>query len=173
MRTNGTTPRGAAWGRAVARLSDACLVVAKACLAGMALLVAADVILRLVARAPVQGAYEVVGLLGALALAGALPHIQRTGGFIVVETLTETLKGPARDVLRRAMLLVETVFFGLLSVQFISGTHGMRVSRQVTDILNLPVWLAYAAISIGFVAVTLVCIWQAVQPVRKTEIDVR
>ncbi|TFZ00591.1 TRAP transporter small permease [Ramlibacter henchirensis] len=157
------------WGRAVARLSDFCLVVAKACIAGMTLLVTVDVILRLVARAPVRGAYEVVGLLGALAVAGALPHIQRTRAFIVVETLTETLKGAARAWLQRAMLLVETIFFALLFVQFAAGTQAMRVSRQVTDILNLPVWLAYAAIAFCFACVTLVCLWQLLQPLDRRD----
>ncbi len=161
------------WARAVARLSDGCLLVAKASIAGMALLVTLDVILRLVARAPIKGAYEVVGLLGALALAGALPHIQRSGAFIVVETLTETLKGAARRVLRRSMLLLETVFFALLAVQFVAGTRAMRLSNQVTDILNLPVWLAYAAISVGFLAVTLVCLVQLFAPAREGAADVR
>ncbi len=161
------------WGRALARLADACLVVAKACIGGMALLVTMDVILRLVARAPIQGAYELVGLLGALALAGALPHVQRSRAFIVVETLTEALKGRARARLQRAMLALETLFFGLLAVQFLAGTQAMRSSQQVTDILHLPVWLAYAAITAGFVAVTMVCAWQLVQPLGAEGDDVR
>jgi TRAP-type C4-dicarboxylate transport system permease small subunit len=160
------------WGRAVARLSDACLWVAKVSIAGMALLVTLDVVLRLVVRAPIQGAYEVVGLLGALALAGALPHAQRTHAFIVVETLTETLKGTARSLLRRAMLLIETLFFGLLAFQFVSGARAMHTSGQVSDILGWPVWLAYAAISTGFVAVTLVCLRQLLSPTAPEPADV-
>ncbi|TFY98612.1 TRAP transporter small permease [Ramlibacter rhizophilus] len=161
------------WGRALARLSDAWLAFAKACIAGMAVLVTLDVILRLVARAPIQGAYEVVGLLGALALCGALPHAQRSHAFIVVETVTEALKGRARALLQRAMLALETLFFGLLSLQFLAATQAMRVSRQVTDILHLPVWLAYAAIGAGFLSVTLVCAWQLVQPLAREGGDVR
>src|SRR5690606_38259457 len=134
----------------VAALSDACLVVAKASIGGMALLVTVDVIARWLVRWPVPGSYEVVGILGAFAVAGALPHVQRSGAFIYIETLTEGLPRKGQTWIRGMTLAVETILFAILAVQFLSTAITLSRTGQVTDILALPVWLIYALVSIGF-----------------------
>ncbi len=65
--------------RIVFGLSGACLFVAKLAIAAMTLLTVADVVLRMLFRAPVPGTYELVGMLGAIGVAGALPSRARTG----------------------------------------------------------------------------------------------
>lgn len=152
--------------RVVFGLSDACLLASKLAVAGMTLLTVTDVVLRMLLRFPVPGTYELVGMLGAVGVAGALPHVQRTGAFIFVETITEYLADAARRRLRVLTLGVEGVFLFLLAAQFVLATAAMLRSRQVTDILQMPQWVVYAAVSVGMVVVTIVAFAQLVSIIR-------
>ncbi|MBW7925513.1 MAG: TRAP transporter small permease [Burkholderiaceae bacterium] len=148
------------------RLSDACLFVAKLAIGAMTLLTVADVVLRILFRAPVPGTYELVSMLGAVGVAGALPHVQRTGTFIFVETVTERLTERASWRLRGLTLAVEVAFFFVLAAQFVFATEAMKRSGQVTDILHMPQWVVYAAVSIGMIAVTAVAALQFIELVK-------
>jgi len=152
--------------RVIFGLSDACLLASKLAVVGMTLLTATDVVLRMLIRFPVPGAYELVGMLGAMAVAGALPHVQRTGAFIFVETITEYLADTAKRRLRAFTLGVEGVFFFLLAMQFVLASGAMLRSRQVTEILQMPQWVVYAAVSVGMVVVTIVAFAQFVSIIR-------
>lgn len=140
--------------------------MAKLAIAAMALLTVTDVALRMVWRAPVPGTYELVGMLGAIGVAGALPHVQRTGAFIFVETLTERFTKSARRRLRGLTLGVELVFLFILAAQFVLATGAMRRSRQVTEILHMPQWAIYAAVAIAMLIVTAVAAAQFVELVK-------
>ncbi len=146
--------------RIVLGASQACFVVARLAIAAMALLVTLDVILRMGWRAPIPGAYELVGMFGALAVAGALPHIQRTGSAIVIGFLVEMLSPVAQRRIGKVTLLIEAAFFAVLTHQFRIATQGAYVSGQVSDILNWPLWWVYALSTMGFGVVTLVALWQ-------------
>ncbi|MCO5100924.1 MAG: TRAP transporter small permease [Burkholderiaceae bacterium] len=152
--------------RTAFRLSSTCLFVAKLAIAAMTLLTVADVVLRMLFRAPVPGTYELVGMLGAIGVAGALPHVQRTGAFIFVETVTEHFTGSAKRRLRGVTLGVEVVFLFVLAAQFILATEAIKRSGQVTDILHMPQWVVYAAVSIGMIVVAAVAAVQFLELVK-------
>ncbi len=152
--------------RIVFRLSGVCLFVAKLSIATMTLLTVADVVLRMLFSAPVPGTYELVSMLGAIGVAGALPHVQRTGAFIFVETLTERFTESAQRRLRGVTLGVEVVFLVVLAGQFLLATEAMKRSGQVTDILHMPQWTVYAAVSIGMITVTAVAAAQFLELVK-------
>ena len=144
----------------VDRLSGGALVIARLTITAMAVMMVGDVLLRQFFRAPIRGAYEIVGLLGAFSVAFALPYIQRARGHIVTEFLVERLPTRVRRPLAFVTLLLEGLFFVVLTWQFVHAAAAMRLAGQVSDVLHLPYAAVYATLAVAFGLVVLVILQQ-------------
>jgi TRAP-type C4-dicarboxylate transport system permease small subunit len=140
--------------------------IAMAALAAMAFLTVIDITLRYALSRPISGSYELVGFLAAGSLGFALPHLQATNGHVSVDLLVQLAGRPVRQALKLVTIVVALTFFLLLTWRLIVNTQTIFVSRQVSDVIGIPIWLIYVVVTIGPAVTTLVCADQLMQLLR-------
>lgn len=140
-------------------------VVGSLALTGVILVTVADIIGRQVGW-PVKGAYDLVRVLGAVAIACALPLTKAVKGHIAIEYFFQKMDRRGRAVVDTLMRIVLLGLFGLLAVQFIRQGLLFRDSGEVTATLHMPMfwvpWLAALACAVT-AGVTL---WHLLHPGR-------
>ena len=145
-----------AYSRVLRGLVLALALAAGACVCLMMLITCADVLGRAFGR-PLTGAYDVVSLLGVLAIACGLPYTTAVKGHVAVEFFF--LKLP-----RRARIVVDTVNRLLVCALFValcgrSAQYGLDLLRsgEVTPTVQIPVfWVPLViAASCGLVALVV------------------
>ena len=93
---------------------------------------------------PLKGTYDVVELLGAIMIAGALPYTTACKGHVAIEFLLQKLSRRGRIVLDTFVRLACILLFGFLTWRFIQYGCDLRASGQVTLTLQWPVfWLPW------------------------------
>ncbi|HOD99854.1 MAG TPA: TRAP transporter small permease subunit [Kiritimatiellia bacterium] len=132
---------------------------------GIILVTVADVIGRRCGL-PVRGAYDLVRVLGAIAMVCALPLTKAVKGHIAIEYFFLKLRPRGRAVTDTLMRLVLLLLFSLLAWQFVLQGNAFFESGEVTTTLHMPMfwvpWLAAAACVVT-VGVTL---WHLLHPGR-------
>ncbi|MFI4910528.1 MAG: TRAP transporter small permease [Sedimentisphaeraceae bacterium JB056] len=126
----------------------------------------ADVILRRFGF-PVAGAYDLVKLLSAITLAAALPYTTAVKGHVAIEFFFHKLGRKSRIAVDAIMRCISSSLFTFLTVR--SFMYGIELYRtgQVTQTLQLPVfWIAHV-ISFCCLIVTLVILYNLVNPNRE------
>lgn len=140
-------------------------VVGSLAVAGLMVVTVADVIGRQVGL-PVKGAYDLVRVLGAVAITCALPLTKAVKGHIAIEYFFQKMDRRGRAVVDTLMRIVLLGLFGLLTVQFIHQGLLFRDSGEVTATLHMPMfwvpWLAALACGVT-VGITL---WHLLHPGR-------
>ena len=129
----------------------------------MMLTTCADVVLRAFGH-PLQGSYDVVRLLGALAISFALPYTTAVKGHVAVEFFFHKLPHRGRIVVDSMIRLVLIGLFALLGWQ--SVLYGVRLEKSgtVTATLQLPVfWVPYV-IAASSAVVLLVVLHNLLHP---------
>jgi TRAP-type C4-dicarboxylate transport system permease small subunit len=120
-------------------LSRIFFVIAGFALTGTMLLTVADVVLRAFKR-PILGTYELVGLLGALVIAFALPQTSRLKGHVMMDFLTSKLPEMMQSVLHVVTRLPAIALFAVIGWNLWSmGNDFLRVG-EVTPTLQLPLY---------------------------------
>ncbi len=126
-----------------------------AALAAMMFLTVADVALRSFRR-PIVGTYELVGLLGALAIGFSLPQTSLDRGQVLMDFLARHLPpGPSR-VLSAVTRAAGVALFGALGWNLGAMGLDLRRTGDVTPLLGLPLWLPAFAIAVACFAECLV-----------------
>lgn len=120
----------------------------------MMLLTCADVLLRLF-KHPILGAYELVGLLGALTIAFAIPATTLNKGHVAVDFMVEKLPPPAQKICIIMANLLSLSLFALIAWQSFLYADMLRSTGEVTLSLQMPFYPIVYAIS---AASLLVCI---------------
>jgi TRAP-type C4-dicarboxylate transport system permease small subunit len=87
--------------------------VAGIALTAMMFLTVADVILRTFKR-PIVGAYDLVGLLGAVVIGFAIPQTSRVKGHVLMDFLTGRLSHTAQSVLHVVTRLLAIATFAII-----------------------------------------------------------
>ncbi len=115
---------------------------------------------------PVRGAYDLVRVLGAVAMVCALPLTKAVKGHIAIEYFFLKLRPRGRAVTDTLMRLVLLLLFGLLAWQFVRQGNEFLASGEGTATLHMPMfwvpWLAAVACLVT-VGVTL---WHLLHPGR-------
>lgn len=141
--------------RFVYSLSELMNLGAALCVLGMMLLTAFDVVGRLF-KHPILGAYEMVGLLGALTIALAIPSTTRHKGHVAVEFVVEKLP----PGLQRAGLIIANglslALFLLIAWQTFIYAGILRRTGEVTLSLQLPFYPVVYAIAAAALLVAMV-----------------
>lgn len=140
--------------------------IAMAALAAMAFLTVIDITFRYALSRPIAGGYELVGFLAAGSLGFALPHLQATNGHVSVDLLMHLAGRRAQQALKLVTIVLALIFFVLLTWRLIVNTQTIFASRQVSDIIGIPIWLIYVVVTVGPAVTTLVCIDQLMQLLR-------
>ncbi|MBI5521176.1 MAG: TRAP transporter small permease [Desulfarculus sp.] len=117
--------------------------VAGASLASMMFLTVADVVLRLFKR-PILGTYELVGFLGALTIGFAIPQTSLDRGHVLMDFLTERLKGLGGRALYVATRLLGVGLFAIIAWNLFLMGNDLLDKSEVSLTLHLPQYpLAY------------------------------
>jgi TRAP-type C4-dicarboxylate transport system permease small subunit len=124
-------------------------------LVAMMMLTVADVILRLFRR-PILGTYEIVGLLGAMVIAFAMPHTTLQRGHVSVEVLVSNLSPSAQSIITLITRILSLVLFGLVAWECVQYGNDLKASGEVSMTLRLPFYPILYGIAVASVGVCLV-----------------
>ena len=124
--------------KAVTGFSSWFNVVASAALVVMMLLTSVDVFMRYLFNRPITGTYDVVGLLGAVMAAFAMPYTMLKKGHVAVELLVQSLSRGKQLVIETFSHLLGISLFLVLVRQAILLSRDMKAAGEVTPTLLLP-----------------------------------
>ena len=149
------------------------LVYALACMSGASVFVmigviCADVAMRLpMINRPFTGAYDIVRIAGAIALAAALPYTTAVKGHVAIEYFFHKLSRTWRIVVDSIMRLLSMALFGFLGWRSILYGLDLRTSKQVTQTLQLPIFWLPMVIALCCFTVVLVILHHLIYPKRE------
>jgi TRAP-type C4-dicarboxylate transport system permease small subunit len=120
----------------------------------MMALTCVDVVGRLF-RHPVFGSIELMSLMGAVAVAMALPYTHAVKGHIGVEILMNKLPRTHRKIIELVTNFLSLILFGIVTWKMFEYSFKMMESGEVSMNLELPEYLIIGVVGIGFVMFTL------------------
>lgn len=123
--------------RFTARVSAALAWVAGACLVAMMLLACANIVLRAV-WVPLEGTFEIMGFLGAVASAFSMAYAQLNRSHIAVGLVTGRFPRPVRRTLDGLTTLVSCGLFLLLAVQTARWALFLIATGETSETLRIP-----------------------------------
>lgn len=122
----------------------------------MMLLTTADAGGRYLLNRPILAAYEVTtNYLVVAAIFLAMPYAYRQGANIRVTFLVERLDRRSRLVIDHAVQIVSMIYCGALVVATFQQARHVMVTHTTFVTLDLPLWPAHLAVSIGLFVTTL------------------
>ena len=140
-------------------------VVGGFAVAGLILVTMADVVGRQFGF-PVKGAYDLVRVLGAIAMGCALPRTKAVKGHIAIEDFFQKMGARGRAAMDTAMRLVLLALFGLLAWQFALQGQRFLDSGETTTTLHMPMfWVPWLA-ALACLATAGVTLWHLLHPGR-------
>lgn len=154
----------------VAGFADRVNWIAAAGVAGMMLLITADVILRFFGR-PIPGTYEVVGFLGTVIVSFALPYTSVHKGHIAVDFLMVRMPWIVRVVINALNALVASVFFALVSWQSIEYASSLQRSGEVSATLQMPTYPFVWGVAAGTAMLSAVLFVELVRQLKGAEVE--
>jgi TRAP-type C4-dicarboxylate transport system permease small subunit len=116
-------------------------------------LVVANVVLRYSWKS-IQGTYDYVGLITAIAVSLAVAFTAYERGHIEIEILMERLPQRVQSVVGTIMFLISTVFFCIASWQCVVVGRSMRAANETTMAVYVPLFpfLYILAFGLGLTA---------------------
>ncbi|MBN1832422.1 MAG: TRAP transporter small permease [Deltaproteobacteria bacterium] len=105
---------------------------------------------------PLDGTVDMVSLLGAFVIAGAIAHTQVLKGHIRITLFIELLPRPIRTILACLIDFVGMVLFGIISWQTILFAIGTHEIGELSEVLKIPITPFAVMVSVGCMALTLV-----------------
>ena len=126
-----------------------------ACLVGMICLTCANILFRLT-WVPIQGAFELMGLFGAVVTGFALGPTQRQKGHICADVLVNTFPANIQRMLRALGNLIGLAFFAILAWQTFKIGVILYTSGEVTETLRIIYYPFTFAVALGCADMMLV-----------------
>ena len=125
------------------------------CLAGMSLLTCADVVGRFF-KCPIFGSVEIVGFMGVLAAAMALPFTHETRGHIGVELFVRRMPEKRRILIDACTGMISFALFIVVAWRMTLYGISMKQSGEVSMNLELPEYLVIFAVAGCFLVLSAV-----------------
>lgn len=114
----------------------------------------ADVVLRLFRR-PIPGSYEIVALLGAVAISFAMAHTSIQKGHVAVSLFVQLLPEKLQDIIECIITVFGIVLFALITWQSIIYAMECRNSGEVSMTLEMPFYPVIYGVAFGSGALCL------------------
>ena len=146
-------------------LTQAMAAVGGVAVAGIIAVTVADVVGRQFGHS-VKGAYDLVRVLGAIAMGCALPLTKAVKGHIAIEYFFQKLGGRGRAVMDTAMRLALLVLFALLTWRFVLQGKMFLDSGEVTATLHMPMFWVPWLVALACLATAGVTLWHLLHPGR-------
>jgi C4-dicarboxylate transporter DctQ subunit len=143
--------------------TGALAAVAGLAIAAMIAVTCVDVVGRWFGR-PLTGTYDIVELLGAIAVAGAIPYTTAWKGHVAVDFLVRKLPGRLGRAVDVLLHLITIPMFALLTWGFVQYGIDLKASGQVTLTLRWPIfWMSYW-MALCSAVMLLVLVFELVRP---------
>jgi len=139
----------------VTRLSRVLDQIAGWSLVAMMSLTVADVILRFFRR-PILGTYEIVGLMGAVVIAFAMPHTTLQRGHVAVEIVVSSLSTSTRAIVSLVTRILSIILFALIAWECFRYGNDLKAAGEVSMTLRLPFYPILYGIAFAAAVVCLV-----------------
>jgi TRAP-type C4-dicarboxylate transport system permease small subunit len=140
-------------------------LVSATALASAVVLTVTDVILRRF-RMPIDCCYEIVVLLGAIAIGFSIPQTTLDRAHVRMDFMTSKVSGPWRKVLGTGTRFLGIMVFGVLGWRIFRLGENLAQSGQVSAVLELPEYPVAYGISACCFVVCLVLIHELIETVR-------
>lgn len=118
-------------------LSRLMYVIAGIALSASMLLTVTDVVLRTL-KHPITGAYELVGLLGAVVIGFSLPQTSRVRGHVFMHFLTDKISDKAKRILSVFTRIVGIAIFAIIGWNLVELGYTFKETGETTATLLLP-----------------------------------
>ncbi len=138
-------------------------IVAAIMIFAMAALTFADVIGRYVFSAPIQGTFEIVGLLLGVVTFAALPLVTHSRTHITVDLFDSFIRGKFRFVQQFATLVGSACVIAFIAERLIAAGIDEAEANFVTEDLGLsraPLLYSLSGLSMITVIILLIMMWQ-------------
>ncbi len=145
--------------------------IAGFCLTAVMVMVVSNVLLRVLFKKPIMGAYDYVGLLTAVAIAMALAYCAVQNGHIAVTFVVEKFPARAQAVIDTVMNTIALIFWGVSSWHVAKYAGSLSSSGVVTLTTQTPVHVFVYLIAAGLLALCLVVFTRLVKSVTKAAFD--
>ncbi len=152
--------------RVIAAAVSVCSGVAAVALLAMVLVTTADVLLRRLGT-PFLGAFDLVRLLGAVALSCALPATTAGKGHIAIEYFFHRLKRGGRRVVDALVHGLMAAGLATAGAQCWRAGLGFRRAGEVTPTLQVPLFWVPWVLAAGCLLAALVSIYHLGHPGRE------
>jgi TRAP-type C4-dicarboxylate transport system permease small subunit len=146
-------------------LTHAMAAVGGVAVAGIIVVTVADVVGRQFGHS-VKGAYDLVRVLGAIAMGCALPLTKAVKGHIAIEYFFQKLGGRGRRVTDAVMRLALLALFALLTWRFVLQGKMFLDSGEVTATLHMPMFWVPWLVALACLATAGVTLWHLLHPGR-------
>ena len=125
-------------------------------LVAMIVLTCGNIFFRIV-WVPVPGAYELMGLFGAIVTAFALGQTQARKGHVAVDVLINTFSAKTKKALKVAGNLICMVFFVIVAWQLVVKGNILWRTGELTETLKIIYYPFVYAAAFGCAVIALVC----------------
>lgn len=129
----------------------------------MVLITAIDVVMRIFSR-PIVGAYDLVYIFGAVAMACALPYTTAVKGHVAIEYFFQKLSKKGRIILDTFVRLLGIGLFSMLTYESARIGNSLKAGGEVTATLQLPVFWVSWVIAVCCALVALVILYNMIHP---------
>jgi TRAP-type C4-dicarboxylate transport system permease small subunit len=145
--------------------------VSGAAIMAMMLLTTLDVVLRLL-RSPIPGTYEIVGLLGSVAVSFSLGYTSVEKGHIIVEYVVRRFSPQVQALIGAANALVGCFVFVLVCWQCVAYALTMRATGEVSLTIGMPIAPFILGVAAGSALLCVVLVAECLHCMR-TYADLR
>ncbi len=141
--------------------------VAVAAMLLMLIVVIFDVFSSKVFRAPLHGAFDIVGLLAILITALAIPLIQTARGHITIEFLVTQLGKRGKSIIYSIASVFTFILFIALAWQMFSYSRTIQVAGVITPSVRIPVFFFTYAAAVSFLLVIPLAVVQFLRTIKE------
>jgi len=113
--------------------------IAAGAVLAMMLLTTADIVLRAFRR-PIPGTYEIVGLMGSLAVSFSLAYTSIEKGHIAVDFLVNRFSAPVQALICATNALTATLLFAVITWQSILYGTDFLLRGEVSMTIQMPIY---------------------------------
>jgi len=119
------------------------------------LLTCSDILGRLFFK-PIEGVYELVGMMIALGISFALPHSILVHGHVAVTLIVNTLSSKHQAVIETAIYILSSFLFGILTWETIMESISSKLVGEASVTLEIPSYILESIIAFALLISFLV-----------------
>lgn len=151
----------------IAGLSQQLDRLAGLCIAGVMLLVAANVLMRSIFSRPILGTYELVGLLTALGVGLALANCALQKGHIAVGFIVDRFAPRMQAIIDVFIHSITLVFWALVAWHVAEHASTMAANGMVSSTAQIPIYPFIYLLALGIMGLSLALLLMLLDSIPK------